>query len=168
MDDVDSFVAGAELDYGQLEVLRRIESETPPISGIDIVTHMFLRVDHDSLRVGEQRAGDELRGRCRDLAGQPIGEGPASWGSPARTGRSRGAAAFDQRADGLGAVDDITRADGLACLGEGAQCVGVGLDLHGLAEGEVGLDGVHYFLLHAAVVFLGGGPQLGVEVGGKT
>lgn len=69
---------------------------------------------------------------------------------------------------GLSSVDDIARTDGLARLGEGAKCVGVGLDLVSFAQGQVGLDGVHHRLMQAAVIFLCGGAELGVEIGWKT
>jgi len=72
-------------------------------------------------------------------------------------GRARGATAFHQRVHGLSPVDDIARAHSLTCLGERAQSVGVGLDLGGFAQGQIGFDGEHHRLLHAAVVFLCGG-----------
>jgi hypothetical protein len=88
--------------------------------------------------------------------------------SPARTGRSRGVTAFDQNTDGFGAIDNIAGADGLACLGESAQRFGVGLDLSGFPQGEIGLDGMDYRLMHAAVIFRGNGSQRCVEIGRKS
>jgi len=70
------------------------------------------------------------------------------------------------RVPGLAAVDDVAGTDGLTCLGhgrphvlagEGAQGVWVGLDLGGFANSQVGLKGVHYRLVHAALVSLGVG-----------
>jgi hypothetical protein len=74
---------------------------------------------------------------------------------------------FDQFPSRLRAVDDITRTDSLTSLGKSTQRVGVGLDLLGLALGEVDLNCVNDRLLQAAVIFLRGSTQFGVKVGRK-
>ncbi len=59
----------------------------------------------------------------------------------------------------FGTEDDIAGPDGLARLGKAAQRFGVGFDLFGLTAGEVRLNGMGDLLLHAAVIFRGGGAQ---------
>ena len=76
--------------------------------------------------------------------------------------------ALDQRTNRLGAVNHVTGLDRLACLGECPEGLRIGPDLSGLAQSEVRLDGSYDGLLHAAVVLLGSGAKLGVEIGGKA
>lgn len=75
---------------------------------------------------------------------------------------------MNQRVHGVSAVNDVTGPGSRPRFGQSAQRVRVGLDLQSLALGEVSLDGMHYLLLHTAVIFFGGSAQIGVQVGGKS
>jgi hypothetical protein len=59
-------------------------------------------------------------------------------------------------------------ANAVSCLGKSPQGGGVGLDFGGLTQREVGLDGVHHCLVHAAAVLLSGDAKLGVKLGWET
>ena len=88
--------------------------------------------------------------------------------SRARGALSRIAVALEESPSRFGSVDDITDTDGLRRLGKSTQSFWIGLDLLGLPEAKVSLNGVGNLLAHTTMIPCSGRPDRCIQFDRKS